>query len=149
MAPLLRPKYWNLIRGATAVAGFFTSEAGRQNMWLSRNEAPNTHDQVTHRFIYNEPMVARQLHMPWVFALKRWNDALKILEQPVSLVPALLVRGTEDDVVDGEYNAIRYKQLLPQLDVRVIAGAKHGLLYESETYGALVRQRVAAFLREP
>lgn len=136
-APLIRSSYWTVAKFGSTIASPFSDTIPR----AFRN---SSHDQAYLDFQKNrDPLAARQIHLTWVKALYEWNDK-NVRYQPINK-RILIIQGTDDDIVDDEYNHSYLKKRFIAR-VEMIRDGKHELLCESEAYFSLVMEVVGVYL---
>ena len=122
LAPLVRNTGWRWsVIGYRLAKPFVNS--------LPRKHRDNSSDPEFLAFIENDPLQGRRLSIRFLDALYAWNQ--RIQGYDVLAKPVLIVQGTDDAIVDCEYNIRFLEQKLRHPKVVMIDGAKHQLANES------------------
>jgi alpha-beta hydrolase superfamily lysophospholipase len=103
---------------------------------LPRKHRDNSSDPEFLAFIETDPLQQRRLSIRFLDALYAWNQ--RIQDYDVLAKPVLIIQGTDDAIVDWQYNLNFYEQKLSNLRVVMIDGGKHQLANESPR----IRERV-------
>lgn len=134
-APLVRPHLWWFSRFMLHTAGFMLDS-------LARGFAKNSSDTEFLTFLkFGDPLQSRRLPIQWVRALEAWIEKfLRYSANPDMRL--LVVQGGADRTVDWRYNLTQVRGKFPLTDIRLIEGARHHLLCESES----VRNKIQTIL---
>ena len=118
-APLIRPWLWRLSRIQLYLARPFIRQ-------LPRKFTNNSRDQAFLNKAHNDPLAPGVLPTQWVTALDRWIRKIEASKTQVPISP-LILQGTDDTTVDGQYNIKRLHKLYNSPKVLWLEGAKHHL----------------------
>jgi alpha-beta hydrolase superfamily lysophospholipase len=124
LAPLVRSEYWTLSKAGHALIPFVSATP----RWM-RNAS---HDAAFLEWFSRDPLQSKIFPVKWATALYRWEAALDSVVP--RKFPVSIVQGTDDDVVDWSYNVPFLKKKIPGCDVRMIEGARHQLMNETEPW---------------
>lgn len=125
-APLVLPRAWRLSRLVYWLLKPWVKRVPRKFI-------DNSHDPEFNRFLsQDDGLQTRYLPVQWVGAMKAWDA--KLQRCPRLDKSLLVVQGTGDQTVDWRYNLMRIGQKLPNSQVKMIKGAFHHLVGESEEY---------------
>lgn len=126
LAPLLRPVGW--------VGGRLKLRLLRLILRrVKRYFAANSHDREFLDFIATrDPLQARHLSVDWVASLDAYLAEFE--RSRASDRELLIIQGTADKTVDWRYNLPRLQEKFPRARTRLIEGARHHLVNESEQY---------------
>lgn len=126
VAPLIRPKGWGLAQWFFPIYKLFVKGP-------ARNFTDNSHDTEFLNFIKNEdPLQTRITPTRWVVAMTEW---IKVFDRlPIQHRPLLIIQGDDDNTVDADYNLPTIKEKFPAAKVRMLKGARHQLVNETEAY---------------
>ena len=122
LAPLVHSAHWILSRVGAFLAKPFVETIPRQFR-------DNTSDREYLRFVRADPLRIEDVPLRWVKALYSWNERIqdyKTIDQRV-----LIIQGTDDDIVDWEYNIRFLRNKIDPATVQWIVGGKHQLANES------------------
>jgi len=132
-APLILPQGWRGLR----MGNYLYMVLRHFIKKIKRGYARSSHDQTFNDFIMQHDLLqAKYLSLRWLGAMKEWHRVFSKFEAQQKDV--LLLQGTDDMTVDWRYNVPLIQTKLPNLTLVTIAGAKHQLVNESETYRAQV-----------
>ena len=129
LAPLVRNAGWRWSVFGYRLAKPFVDS-------LPRKHRDNSSDPDFLAFIENDPLQRRRLSIRFLDALYAWNQRIQdyeVLDRPV-----LIIQGTEDAIVDWQYNLAFFEKKLRHRRVVMIEGARHQLANESPS----LRERV-------
>lgn len=130
LAPLVRSAWWNLSRTAHQLLGWAVSD-------LPRAFPDNSHNPRFNRFIRkHDPLQARSVPAAWVNALFAWESDIQ--DCPPVWIPVGVIQGTDDKVVDWQYNLRFLRRKLKQASVYTLPGARHHLINEAPRFQARV-----------
>lgn len=139
-APLVLPRAWRLSKLIYWLAKPWVERVPRKFI-------DNSHDPEFNRFLsQDDGLQPKHLPVLWVGAMKAWDA--KLLGYPRLNKPVLVVQGTGDRTVDWRYNLMRIGQKLPNSQIKMIEGAFHHLVGESEEYRRPVFEAVADWLED-
>lgn len=140
-APLVRSYAWGL-----SATGFYL---GRNILSeVPRLLRPTTREPEFLDLVLRDPLQYPGTPVPWVKALIEWNDK-KIETYPPSAKSLLIIQGTEDTVVDAEYNIPFLQRKFPFAEVQWIKGCRHDLFWELTPVRNDVLDRTFHFLAKP
>ena len=123
IAPLARSAYWTLSKAHHYVTKPFIDTVPRVFF-------DNTSDPEFNRFIENDPLQCQAIPLRWIEALFAWNERVEKFT-PISH-PVLILQGSEDTVVDWEFNIVFLKQKNNLAKVKWFQNGRHHLLNETE-----------------
>ena len=129
IAPLVRSAYWTLSKAHHYLTKPFIDTVPRVFF-------DNTSDPEFNRFIENDPLQCQAIPSKWIEALFAWNERVEKLP-PISH-PVLILQGSEDTVVDWEFNIVFLQQKNNLARVKWFQNGKHHLLNET----AVIREEV-------
>ena len=138
VAPLVRSAYWTLSKAHHYLAKPFMETIPR--VFFDSSSAPEIN-----RFIQNDPLQCREIPMKWVEALYAWNERVEHLT-PISH-PVLILQGTEDTVVDWEYNIGFLEQKNNLAEVKWFQNGKHHLLNETRAIREEVLETISEYFQ--
>lgn len=138
LAPLVRPRRWQLVRVAHVLLGRFADSTGRKF-------AKNSSDEAFLQFLKNDPLQSRRVSTRWVGALRRWLKDLPA--QDLGVGPALVVQGDADRTVDWQHNLVFISRLFPGSQIEIIPEAGHQLANESAPLRRGWQERVTGYLK--
>ena len=118
-APLVRPCRWRMSRVQLFLAKPFVRQ-------IPRKFTNNSRDQAFLDKAHNDPLAPKVLPTQWVTALDRWIQKIETSKIRVPLSP-LILQGTDDKTVDGQYNIKMLHKLYNCPKVLWLEGAKHHL----------------------
>ena len=139
MAPLVRPAFYIWSRVGVEIAGPVIRS-------VDRRFRINSSDMEFVRFVKNDPLQSRSIPLKWVRALSEWNDRVENYNTRPDDV--LIIQGTEDVIVQWEYNMDFLREKLPNARVELIEGANHQLMNESEPFLTRVFDVTKGYLSE-
>lgn len=122
LAPLVRNVFWDLSRFAYSALGWATAyvpandgAASRDRDWLTRWR--------------NDPLTVKALPLSWFRALQNWEaGSHQWKTQDGSRFH--IIQGTQDGVVDWNYNLPFLEERYSGINVHYVQGAWHGLQYD-------------------
>jgi alpha-beta hydrolase superfamily lysophospholipase len=123
IAPLVRSAYWTLSKAHHYLTKPFMET-------IPRIFFDNSSDPEFNRFIQNDPLQCQLIPLKWIEALFAWNERIEKLA-PVSH-PVLILQGSQDTVVDWEFNIVFLKQKNNLAQVKWFQNGRHHLLNEAE-----------------
>ena len=135
IAPLVRSAYWTLSKAQHYLTKPFMDSVPRVFF-------DNTSDPEFNRFIENDPLQCQAIPLKWIEALFVWNERVEKLA-PIAH-PVLILQGSEDTVVDWEFNIVFLKQKNRLAQVNWFQNGRHNLLNETEA----IRVEVLKTIRE-
>jgi lysophospholipase len=136
-APLIRHAFYQLSRVQVFLLDpFFES--------FPRRFHANSNDPAFVEHIKHDPLEGQRVPFGWLNALYRWND--RFADYPPYPGAVLVVQGTDDDVLDWDYNMDALEKKLTQGRIRLIEGARHQLFNESASLRRQVLNDVVSFL---
>ncbi len=138
VAPLFRPKAWQMIR----VVHFFGRHflRGQKRVWRK-----NTRDVDFRYFIEHvDPLSPRFIPIAWINAMMDWIDHFSVLD-PVD-AEVLVVQGTDDGTVDWRGNWQMIQQKFPGATRQIVQEGKHQLLNELDEWQDKVWSHIEPFL---
>ncbi len=137
LAPLIRPKGWNLVRLAHALLHRFIDSS-------KRNFAENSSDKAFLAFLREDPLQSHRISMRWVGALRRWLAGLEF--EDLGVGPLLVIQGEADRTVAWRYNMKHIVELFPGCQIEYLTGAGHHLANETADIRRRYLKKVHAFL---
>ena len=140
VSPLVRPAAWKASQVGMRVSGSSVDYMPR----IIRRSSSN---REFHSMIKNDPLQARHVSMRWVRALHTWNGRV-VGYDPSDRVIGIL-QGTEDSVVDWEYNTVFLRDKFPQTQTTLVKGGGHHLLNEALPMRQRVLEMVTSHLANP
>jgi alpha-beta hydrolase superfamily lysophospholipase len=123
LAPLIRPKDWNIVRLAHVLLHRFIDST-------KRSFAKNSSDQEFLDFMRQDPLQSRTISVRWVGALRRWLADLPLRDLGIGSV--LVLQGDKDGTVAWRRNMKDITVLIPGCQIVYLAGAGHHLANESD-----------------
>ena len=135
VAPLVRSAYWTISKAHHYLAKPFIETVPRVFF-------DNSSDPKFNRFLKDDPLQCKEIPLKWIAALFAWNERVERL-QPISR-PVLILQGTEDTVVDWEYNIVFLQQKNNLAKVKWLPKGKHHLLNETQ----IIREEVLKAVRD-
>nr|MDT0252700.1 alpha/beta hydrolase [Endozoicomonas sp.] len=118
-APLVRPWLWKLGRLQFYLVRHFIRQ-------IPRKFTDNCRDKSFLNKAHNDPLAPGVLPTQWVSALDRWIRRIESSEVQIPLSP-LILQGTDDTTVDGQYNIRILGRLYQSPEVLWLEGARHHL----------------------
>ncbi len=137
LAPLIRPKSWNLLRLFHILLHRFIDSAARKF-------ADNSSDKEFLAFLRRDPLQSKQISMCWVGALRRWLAGLEF--EDLGVGPLLVIQGEADRTVAWRYNMKHIVELFPGCQIEYLTGAGHHLANETADIRRRYLKKVHAFL---
>ena len=137
LAPLVRNAGWRW-----SVVGYHLAKPFVDA--LPRLPRDNSSDPAFLAFIERDPLQGRHLSIRFLDALYAWNQ--RIQDYEVLSKPVLVVQGTDDAIVDWQYNIRFLEDKLDTSKVVLIAGAKHQLANERRPLREKVFRRIFDYL---
>jgi alpha-beta hydrolase superfamily lysophospholipase len=138
IAPLVRSAYWKISKAHHYLAKPFIETVPRVFF-------DNSSDPQFNRFLRDDPLQCKEIPLKWVEALFAWNERVEGL-RPISQ-PALILQGTDDTVVDWQYNIPFLKQKNASITVKWFPDARHHLVNESASIRFEVLDSVRSYLQ--
>jgi alpha-beta hydrolase superfamily lysophospholipase len=138
LAPLVRHIYWHPAKVTYALGKLFAVKT------VPRRSSELSSDSAFMEFLSRDPLITNRVPTQWVGALYDWEQDIRTIA-PLSQ-PVLIVQGTRDTVVDGEYNVPFLQQKFPQARVKWIIEGRHQLVNESPDITQQVFQAIDAYL---
>lgn len=138
LAPLLRPKSWWSVNFGWWLAHKFVAQ-------VPRRFAENSNDKYFLDFLANkDPLQPLSISVRWLGAMRQWVKSFPRFVPCES--PVLIVQGDADGTVDWKYNLPVFQKQFPNSKVVMLAGAKHHLANESESYMLELKSTIVEFL---
>lgn len=140
LAPLIRHTHWGWAKfGYTISKPFIKS--------VRRRDKKNSSDEAYLAFVKQDPLHSNILSYEYLSDLYRWEKTTKDYpEWPGSLC---IIQGTDDDIVDWDYNLEFLKTKIDQLEVNMLPDAKHQLLNEKKSMRKQVLELIFSYLNSP
>jgi len=138
IAPLVRSAYWTISKVNHYLAKPFIESVPRVFF-------DNSSDAAFNQFLQNDPLQCKEIPLKWVEALFVWNkrvEGFRTISQPL-----LILQGTDDKVVDWEYNIPFLKQKNTSVTVKWFKDARHHLVNESAAIRSEVLKTAQDYLR--
>ena len=123
IAPLVRSAFWTLSKAHHYLTKSFLET-------IPRIFFDNSSDPEFNRFIQNDPLQCQAIPLKWIEALFAWNERIEKIE-PISH-PVLILQGSEDTVVDWEFNIVFLRKKNDLAQVNWFQNGRHHLLNETE-----------------
>ncbi|MFO1368656.1 MAG: alpha/beta hydrolase [Marinagarivorans sp.] len=123
-SPLVRPQHWLKVQTTYFALGNFLQK-------VTRGLRTNSHHEPFNQLLFNDPLQPQFLSVQWVRALMAWVEAVDDWPGPCSNLPVWIFQGTDDEVVDFEWNIACLSARFCRLNVAMIEGAKHHLANEA------------------
>jgi len=140
LAPLVRPQKWHRVSALHRLASPFVRS-------VPRHYRPNSTDADFVAFLrYQDPLQPGQLNLAWVSAMRRWMP--RLLAQPPSPLPVLILQGEQDHTVDWRYNLGVLATKFPRAEVHRHPLARHHLVNEAEPIREALFAPLVRFLDE-
>lgn len=138
LAPLLRPSRWHLINITyTLFAPIMRN--------IRRTFVDNSHDEsFNHFLLQGDVMQSHHLSVRWIGAMRQWVSSFP--NRPELNIPACIIQGTNDRVVDWRYNLPKMKAKLPNAQLCMVDEAMHHLVNESAEYRRTMVKSIGTFL---
>jgi len=137
LAPLVRPKDWELVRLAHFLLHRFTDR-------IKRKFAENSSDKEFLAFIRHDSLSSRTISLRWIEALRRWLADLPMRD--LGIGPLLVLQGDRDGTVAWRRNMKDIAILAPGCQIIYIKGAGHHLANESKTTRGDYMEQINRFL---
>ena len=138
IAPLVRSAYWKISKAHHYLAKPFIESVPRVFF-------DNSSDPKFNRFLQDDPLQCKEIPFKWIEALFAWNESVEGFK-PISR-PVLILQGTNDTVVDWQYNIPFLKQKNASATVKWFQGARHHLVNESPAIRSEVLDTVRSYLQ--
>ena len=138
LAPLIRPKSWNMVRFAHLVLHRFIDST-------KRGFADNSSDKTFLAFIRQDPLQSKKISIAWIGALRRWLADLPMRD--LGIGPVLVLQGDRDGTVAWRRNMKDIPSLVPECQIVYLAGAGHHLANESESIRREYMEQIDTFLQ--
>jgi len=138
IAPLVRSAYWKISKAHHYLAKPFIETVPRVFF-------DNSSDPKFNRFLQDDPLQCKEIPLRWIEALFAWNERVEGF-RPISR-PILILQGTNDTVVDWQYNIPFLKQKNAAVTVKWFQGARHHLVNESPAIRSEVLETVRGYLQ--
>jgi alpha-beta hydrolase superfamily lysophospholipase len=127
LSPLVRSRYWQQARWLYYLLRRFTSS-------IKRSFPTTSHDHRFNDFLKNgDPLQAQRIPLAWLGAMDDWIEQIATYKINTHQL-CWLIQGTGDNTVDYKYNLVAIERCLPQLNIKIIVGAAHNLINESDEY---------------
>ena len=137
LAPLVRPKDWELVRLAHVLLHRFTDD-------IKRKFAENSSDKEFLAFMRQDPLSSRTISLRWIGALRRWLTDLPMRD--LGIAPLLVVQGDADGTVAWRRNMKDIAILAPGSQIIYLKGAGHHLANESGSIRTGYMMKIDRFL---
>lgn len=137
LAPLVRSVHWFWSKVGHLLARPFVETIPRVFRRISS-------DPAYLEFVRKDPLQSRKIPLRWARALYAWNKRVQRYETTPQ--PALIVQGTEDNIVDWKYNIPFLQRKLGPVSVVWIPGARHQLINERSDLRAEVFSEIEDYL---
>jgi alpha-beta hydrolase superfamily lysophospholipase len=138
IAPLVRSAYWNLSKAHHYLTKSFMET-------IPRIFFDNSSDPEFNRFIQNDPLQCRAIPLKWIEALFAWNERIEKME-PI-FHPVLILQGSEDTVVDWEFNIVFLQQKNDLARVKWFQNGRHHLINETATIREEVLKTISSYFQ--
>jgi len=132
-APLVRTFLWKPTMVAKKMFRNALNTLPRRNAGLPKKE-------TFYHLLLQDPLYLNRVPIAWFDALEVYVEKLSLWPQ----IPGrfLILQGTADTVVDGEYNLNFLRKHLPEAEIVPIKGGRHHLLRDEGPAGTLARQAI-------
>ena len=137
LAPLIRPKSWNMVRFGHIVLHRFINGT-------KRGFAENSSDKTFLAFVRQDPLQSKKISIAWIGALRRWLVDLPMRD--LGIGPVLVLQGDRDGTVAWRRNMKDIPSLIPACRIVYLAGAGHHLANESAAIRAGYLEQVDEYL---
>jgi alpha-beta hydrolase superfamily lysophospholipase len=137
LAPLIHNAQWFLSTVGYHLAKPFTDT-------IKRIYRRNSSDEQFLEFSRNDPLQNDYLSIGFLDALHTWNR--KIREYGAISNPMLVIQGTDDIIVDWEYNLNFLKSKIIGLEIELVDKANHQLINESKELRQQVLHRIFEYI---
>lgn len=138
LAPLLRVPGWLGVKLSYALLHRWVKR-------VPRSYQSSSHDEKFCDFLRDsDPMQSDFVSVAWVGAMLAWEKRFDQF-RGISL-PTLLIQGSADTTVAFEHNIPRYKAKITDLQFRMVDGARHHLVGESDPWRSEVFTHIRAFI---
>jgi lysophospholipase len=138
LAPLIRPRSWNMVRFGHVLLHRFIDGT-------KRSFAENSSDQAFLTFLRQDPLQSRKISIRWVGALRRWLADLPMRD--LGIGPVLVLQGDRDGTVAWRRNMKDIPSLVPECRIVYLPGAGHHLANESESIRCEYMGQIDTFLQ--
>ncbi len=140
LSPLVHNAYYQWSRTGHLIAKPFVDTIPRK----IRN---NSSDPGYLDFVTKDPLAGRVVSIRFLDALYAWDKRIKTYD--VLLKPVLIIQGTDDEIIDWEYNLEFLRKKIKNLSIDMIKGAKHQLANERPKIRAGIFQKVTHYIESP
>ncbi|MBD3305183.1 alpha/beta fold hydrolase [candidate division KSB3 bacterium] len=140
LAPLVRYTNWHLSKIAYTLGKPLGVET------VPRLVRQTSCDQVFLEFLRHDPLQISRVPLEWVGALFAWNARMQEIT-PLSLA-VLVIQGTDDRIVDWEYNIPFLQEKLVGMTVQWIEHARHQLANETPFFRTRVFQSITTYFEQ-
>lgn len=140
LAPLVRSAYWQLSK-----FGYILGKPFRMKTVPRRKSAPSSNPEFV-EFAKADPLQATRVPLRWVGEMYEWNE--EIHDMDVLELPLLIIQGTDDSVVDWDYNIEFFQEKVRGVSVELIQDAEHQLFNEPPAIQAQVFHWINEYLEE-
>lgn len=121
LAPLVRVVNWYYVLASSKIVPKFKRE-------LTRNFSENSGDLDYLDFAKKDPLQCRNISVPWVLAMVKWNKKVEVL--PPSTQEIYIIQGTMDKTVDWRYNVEFLRKKFPFAQIALVTDARHQIMNE-------------------
>ena len=140
LAPLVRSHGWAWQSWFLPFLDVFTSK-------IKRGFLGSSHDVGFLSFIeHHDPCQPDYLSVEWLKAMQAW--VVKVLDLSTQWQPLTIIQGDKDTTVDWRYNVRKIQKVFPETHIKLIEGARHQLVNESDDYRAQVMALIGEWLTE-
>ena len=140
LAPLIHHSFWTLSK-----IGYLLGKPFRMKTIPRRGNAPSSNPDFV-EFAKNDPLQTSRVPLHWVGEMYEWNREIQNMER-LSL-PLLIIQGTDDSVVDWDYNIPFLQEHIEGVSVKLLEDAEHQLIYEPPPISGEVFCSINEFLEE-
>ncbi|MDF7799970.1 alpha/beta hydrolase [Pontiellaceae bacterium B1224] len=140
LAPLIRHTHWGWAKFGYTISKPFTKS-------VRRRDKKNSSDEDYLAFVKQDPLHSSILSYEYLGALYHWEKKTHAYpEWPGSLC---VIQGTDDDIVDWNYNLEFLQTKIAQPEIHMLPEARHQLLNEKESIRKQVLELIFNYLNTP
>ncbi len=122
LAPMVHSAHWGWSKLGVAVADPLVDS-------VPRDFRVNSSDPAFLEFVRNDPLQSQSVSFQWLRALYEWDKRVRLYEEIGH--PVMIVQGTDDRILDWEYNLVFLKKILENVKIEMVSGADHQLVNEA------------------
>ena len=140
LAPLVHHNFWTLSK-----VGYILGKPLRLKTVPRRGSVPSSNPDFA-KFAKQDPLQTSRVPLHWVGEVYEWNKDIHKMNR--LRLPLLIIQGTDDSVVDWEYNIPFLQEKIEGVSVKLIKNAEHQLIYEPLTIRKEVFRDINEYLEE-